>query len=115
MYRSTGVGISLACTAIACVLGAGVSAAAPGFAGRVRAHGENEHAVNVGGDDDLLIVDGDGRTDLDCWVYDARGRLIDSDTDETDYCVLSTPGTGRHRLVIKNYGNASNDYVVKQR
>jgi hypothetical protein len=115
MRRSTGGVSSLACTAIACLLGARIAAAAPSIAARVLAHGENEHSVNVGSNDDLLIVDGDGTTDLDCWVYDARGRLVDSDTDETDYCVLSTPGIGRHRLVIKNYGNAHNDYVVKQR
>ena len=35
-----------------------------------------------------VVVDGDGDTDLDCYVYDLTGRLLDKDDDGTDYCVL---------------------------
>jgi hypothetical protein len=82
---------------------------------RIRARSTNTHSVYVGIRDNWLTVDGDGTTDLDCWVYDADGDLVDSDTDDTDYCVLHTPGVGRHRLVVKNYGTAYNDYALRQR
>lgn len=82
--------------------------------GRVLAHGSRTHYLDVGRRDDFITVEGDGDTDLDCWVYDESNRLVDSDTDSTDYCVLSTPGMGRHRLVIRNLGAIYNDYVVSQ-
>jgi hypothetical protein len=63
-----------------------------------------------------VIVDGDGDTDLDCYIYDEGGNLIDSDTDTTDYCILSwTPAwTGGFRLRIRDYSSngLTNSYVI---
>lgn len=61
-----------------------------------------------------VVVSGDGDTDLDCFVYDESGNLIDSDTDGTDDCILSwTPRwTGRFRIEVKNLGRISNQYVM---
>jgi hypothetical protein len=84
------------------------------FRDRVQARSIKQHFVQVGLSDAWLKVRGDGDTDLDCWVYDASNQLVDSDTDDTDYCILQTPGYGRHRLVIKNYGAVYNEYVVSQ-
>ena len=83
--------------------------------GRVYAHTTIAHSLYVGVNDNYVTVRGDGSTDLDCWIYGDDGRLVDSDTDNTDYCVLETPGIGVHRLVIKNYGEVYNDYVVATR
>lgn len=94
--------------------GAAAAEAASRFVERVPAHGTRTHSLYVGRDDNWLTVRGDGTTDLDCWVYQ-DGTLVDSDTDDSDYCILETPGIGTHRLVIKNYGNVYNDYTLRQR
>ena len=82
---------------------------------RVRAFGTNTHSLQVGMNDHYVTVDGDGDTDLDCWVYDASGQLVDRDVDSTDYCILETPGLGRHRLVVRNLGDVYNEYELLQR
>lgn len=82
---------------------------------RVASHSQKTHYVLLGANEHFVTVIGDGSTDLDCWIYDQRSRLIDSDTDSTDYCVLSTRGAARHRLVIRNLGSVHNDYVVSRR
>lgn len=82
------------------------------FTDRVAAYGRNVHRLDIGAYDDYVVVRGDQDTDLDCWIYDARGRLVSSDTDETDVCVLATPGVGRHRLVVRNLGGIYNQYTV---
>lgn len=62
----------------------------------------------------VVIVDGDGDTDLDTYVYDENGNLIDSDDDYTDYCILSwTPRwTGAFRIEVKNLGGIANCYTL---
>ena len=82
--------------------------------GQVGPRGRRTHALHVGLEDYWLTVRGNGRTDLDCWVYDSYGELVDSDTDETDYCILETPGVGTHRLVIRNFGGRTNYYTIRQ-
>ena len=84
--------------------------------GRVGPDASRSHALYVGMDDHYMTVRGQGRSsdDLDCWVYDPAGDLVDSDTDGTDYCILETPGLGTHRVVIRNYGRYTNSYVVRQ-
>jgi len=54
-----------------------------------------------------VILRGNGRTDLDCYIYDEHNNLIDSDTDRTDLCVLGwTPSwTGPFRLRVRDYSN----------
>ena len=54
-------------------------------------------------------------TDARTWTAGCmgpNGALVSSDTDSTDYCVLEAPDIGRHRVVIRNYGSASNTYVI---
>lgn len=87
-------------------------AAAAFFSGRVWAYSTNRHDLFVGLTDNHVVVRGDGDTDLDCWLYDYDGRLVSSDTDGTDVCVLASPGFGMHRVVIRNLGSVYNDYVV---
>ena len=59
-------------------------------------------------------VRGDGSTDLDCYVYDSDGNVVDSDTDSTDYCVLNwyAPYTQVYTLQVVNHGHVSNLYNV---
>lgn len=61
-----------------------------------------------------IVVVGDGDTDLDLYVYDSNGNLIESDTDYTDNCYVSwTPlWTGRFTVKVKNRGNVYNNYVI---
>ncbi|MEO6525472.1 MAG: hypothetical protein ABIP93_02495 [Gemmatimonadaceae bacterium] len=82
------------------------------FSSRAEAHSRTTHRVYVGPNDNRLWVRGDGDTDLDCFVYDSDGDLVDSDTDESDVCLLDTPGIGGHTLVIRNLGRVYNRYVV---
>jgi hypothetical protein len=91
-----------------------VHAADIALRGRVYGNRTNVHAIYVGESTNYVTVRGDGDTDLDCWIYDSYGRLVDSDTDDTDYCVLRTPGIGTHRVVITNNGGVYNDYVVSR-
>jgi hypothetical protein len=82
-----------------------------------RIYPDQTHSYTIsftGGEAAIIEVVGDGDTDLDCWVYDENGNLIDSDTDYTDYCVLGwTPSwTGEFQLQIKNYGTVWNGYVI---
>ena len=79
------------------------------FTSRVAAHDINWHTV---GASSRVVVRGDGDTDLDCWLY-RDGVLVDSDTDDTDICLLNTYGqSGVFRLYVRNYGNVYNEYRV---
>jgi hypothetical protein len=42
-----------------------------------------------GGEDTVVMVTGDGDTDLDVYVYDVWGNLIASDSDSTDFCQVT--------------------------
>lgn len=61
-----------------------------------------------------VSVIGDGDTDLDLYVYDEYGNLIDSDTDATDttYCSWTPAWTGSFRIEIKNLGSVYNNYQI---
>jgi hypothetical protein len=87
-------------------------AAAVILPGHVRAFDTNRHSLYVGRSEAFVMVRGDGDTDLDCWLYNPQGRLVASDTDGTDFCVLAAPDVGTHRLVIRNLGEVYNDYVI---
>jgi hypothetical protein len=67
-----------------------------------------------GGEYARIDVVGDGDTDLDCWVYDANGNLIDYDTDLTDWCVLEfvPQWTGSFTLKITNLGLVWNEAII---
>ena len=62
-----------------------------------------------------IVVDGDGDTDLDAFLYDENDNLIDSDADDTDTCILRvTPRwSGSFELRVKNLGRVSNVYELR--
>lgn len=93
--------------------------------GRVGGPTRHEDAVNArstdvynirfrGGETALVIVSGDGDTDLDLYVYDENGNFITSDTDSSDDCVVTfnPRWTGNFTIKIKNYGSVYNRYVL---
>lgn len=59
-------------------------------------------------------VAGDGKTDLDLYVYDENKNLIASDTDKTARCYVRwTPKwTGLFYVTIKNTGQVPSQYVL---
>ena len=67
-----------------------------------------------GGEVGSIRVDGDGDTDLDCYVYNSAGTLVAYDNDLTDYCILDwyQSSTGNVRLEIKNLGDVYNQYIL---
>ena len=67
-----------------------------------------------GGEEVCVLVVGDGDTDLDLYIYDENGNLIESDTDILDTCVCTwTPKwTGEFRIEVKNLGNVYNEYTI---
>lgn len=67
-----------------------------------------------GGERSSIRVDGDGDTDLDCYVYNSAGTLVAYDNDLTDYCILDwyQSSTGNVRLEIKNLGDVYNEYIL---
>lgn len=68
-----------------------------------------------GGELAIVTVIGDGDTDLDLYIYDENGNLVDSDTDYTDDCVCTwTPKwTGNFNIRIKNRGSVYNCYKMR--
>jgi hypothetical protein len=64
-----------------------------------------------------IFVTGDGDTDLDVFLYDENGNLIDSDTDLTDRCIVGvTPRwSGSFTLRVQNLGPIANVYSIRVR
>jgi hypothetical protein len=62
-----------------------------------------------------VVVDGDGSSDLDLFVYDEYGNLVASDTDYTDYCVATwvPRWTGRFLVRVVNRGVDANVYEIR--
>jgi|GEM_PF-1765482 len=62
---------------------------------------------------EVLIV-GDGKSDLDLFVYDASGKLIIADTNPLDNCYISfTPKqTANYTIVVKNKGKTYNECML---
>lgn len=67
-----------------------------------------------GGERGSIRVEGDGDTDLDCYVYNSAGALVAYDNDMTDYCILDwyQATTGNVRLEIRNLGDVYNEYIL---
>lgn len=61
-----------------------------------------------------ILVSGDGDTDLDLYVYDSNGNLIEKDTDYSDDCYVRwvPRWTGRYIVKIVNRGPVYNRYVI---
>lgn len=62
----------------------------------------------------VVRIEGTGRTDLDLYVYDASGNLIDKDDDNSDVCVATwTPRwTGNFTIVVINRGSVGTYYSI---
>jgi hypothetical protein len=61
-----------------------------------------------------IIVSGDGDTDLDLYVYDANGNLIEYDEHYSDDCFVSwvPRWTGSYTIKVVNRGSVYNQYVI---
>ena len=103
--------------------GADGALAAPGRVGgegsadtRVLAHSTDVFHIRFeGGKPAEIVVNGDGDTDLDLYVYDENDNLIVSDTDALDLCIANwTPRwTGTFRVEVKNLGDVYNRYSLR--
>jgi len=95
-------------------------------AGRVGGPGEAVEIVYAGEVDEYtiwfradevaqVVVDGDGSSDLDLFVYDENGNPVASDTDYTDYCVATwvPRWTGRYFIRVANRGPRANVYGLR--
>ena len=80
-----------------------------------------EHATDVyehifyAGETAFIYIIGDGDTDLDLFVYDENGNLVDSDTDEKDTCLCTfkPKWTGKFTVKVKNLGKVYNEYEIR--
>jgi hypothetical protein len=61
-----------------------------------------------------VAVIGDGDTDLDLYVYDENGNLIDKDVDYSDDCIVNffPRWTGKFTIRVVNRGNVYNRYGI---
>ena len=81
----------------------------------VLAHSTDTYQVTLRGQESTLItLRGDHDTDLDLYVYDQNGNLVDYDNDYSDSCVCEvTPRwTGNFTIKIVNRGSVYNRYVL---
>lgn len=67
-----------------------------------------------GGEEAMVIVSGDGDTDLDLYIYDEYGNLIDYDNDDMDtmVCTWIPRWTGKYTIEIRNLGDVRNYYTM---
>jgi hypothetical protein len=61
-----------------------------------------------------IVVVGDGDTDLDLYVYDANGNLIEYDEDYSDDCCVSWVPlwTGAYTIRAVNRGRVYNRFTI---
>lgn len=81
----------------------------------VRANATDIYYVKfAAGETAAVYVSGDGDTDLDLYIYDSNGNLIDKDDDYTDDCLCDwTPRwTGTFTIKIVNRGSVYNRYTI---
>lgn len=80
---------------------------------QVSAHSTDVYRIVFrGGEPAIVVVSGDGDTDLDLYVHDENGNLIAVDDDMTDDCIVRwTPRwTGPFTIRIVNRGSVYNQY-----
>jgi len=97
----------------ALLAGLGSQASADTRFARVYGHSTDNWPICLSaGDTTAVLVVGDGDTDLDVYVYDDNGYLIDSDTDASDRCFVSwTPlRAGCFMVKVVNRGRVYNAY-----
>ncbi len=81
----------------------------------VRAHSTDiYHMTFVGREWEVLVVSGDGSTDLDLFVYDENGNLVASDNDNSDDCMVRfvPRWTGDFTIKVVNLGGYANRYTL---
>ena len=61
-----------------------------------------------------IWVEGDGSTDLDCYVFNRGGSVIDSRTDHFDTCLLAWRPDEKEgfAIEIENLGGSPNEYCL---
>jgi hypothetical protein len=108
-------------TTAACAIAAGL-AFAGGLDGPMRStrvipgNGTHVHqALFQGGQQAIVIVSGDGDSDLDLRVYDGNNNVVCEDDDDTDLAMCSwTPYySANYRLRIRNIGETANRYWLR--
>jgi hypothetical protein len=108
---------SISILTCAALLLAGTAPAFADFfrASRVLAFATDTWRVWTPAGDTRVVVEGDGDTDLDCWVYDRFGRLLGQDVDGTDLCIVRfrNLSSGELTIRIRNLGDVYNDYQVR--
>lgn len=72
------------------------------------------HLTFRGGELARVGVVGDGKTDIDLYIYDENNNLIASDDDNTSTCIAEwTPRwTGSFTVKIRNRGRLSSSYAL---
>jgi hypothetical protein len=111
--KRTVVGILM----VALMSGAQALRASDSTVSRVRAYQMDSWRIWVSAGWHRVTVDGDGDTDLDLYVRAADGHLLDSDDDETDFCVTSffMARGGYIEIYVRNLGRVSNEYELTVR
>lgn len=80
--------------------------------------GKGTHYQTVrfqGGEDAIVIVSGDGDSDLDLFIHDGNNNIVCSDDDTSDLAMCRwTPNySASYRLRIKNIGPTANRYWLR--
>ena len=72
-------------------------------------------AIFQGGRQAIVVVSGDGDSDLDLHVYDGNNNVVCEDDDLTDLAMCSwTPNySSNYRLRIRNVGETANRYWLR--
>lgn len=88
--------------------------AASGQISRVEAFDTDIWTIWTTSGSNQVVVDGDGDTDLDCYVYDLSGQLLGKDDDATDYCIVDfyRRRSGNVKVHIVNLGTVWNRYEL---
>ena len=97
------------------LVGGTAAAAAYSRISRVPAFDTETWSVPVPYGRSRIIVDGDGDTNLDCYVHDTRGRLLGKDDGDTDHCVVGITRRRRENVRVKviNLGYVYNRYELR--
>ena len=110
-------GMATALTAIGLMMAGSqaAQAATKGTVEVVEAYDVDVYPLKVAAGQTLEIaVDGDDSTDLDLYLIDPNGRVIASDDDSLDLCLVrkSVCTSGVYRLKVVNRGCEANLYTI---